>query len=256
MLSGSGSLVCQWLAKVRSTCHHGNKMQLSLFKDWDPTTEIAVPFAKHPETQRQRRLTGTCPSAFTQMLASSSKPPQSYTAYAMVLTKYCLNHCARTCCSLHIVTRCRFTNWPIRCEQGSRNMHFLSINLISSCRSRGILIWLWLSWRGRWTAPVDSEIQRKMCEMLGISALKGYQVEALEAVCLNKCNTLACADRKQKLCVFQSRPNPHHDRPRHCQRASSLIHSICDWPDSYRFEKRPPVMLQRSQVSSNAVAVR
>ena len=43
----------------------------------------------------------------------------------------------------------------------------------------------------RWTAPVDSEIQRKMCEMLGISSI-GYQVEALDAVCLNKRNTLVC----------------------------------------------------------------
>ena len=41
-------------------------------------------------------------------------------------------------------------------------------------------------------APVDSEMQRKMGEMLGISALKGYQVEALEAVCLNKCDMLVC----------------------------------------------------------------
>ena len=31
-----------------------------------------------------------------------------------------------------------------------------------------------------------------MCEMLGISVLKGYQVEALEAVCLNKRDTLVC----------------------------------------------------------------
>ena len=117
---------------------------------------------------------------------------ERYTAYAVVLTKYCLNHCARMCCSLCIVTRCHFMNWPIRCERGSRNMHFLSINLISFRRSRGILFWLWLDLRGRWTAPVDSEIQRKMCEMLGISALKGYQVEALEAVCLNKRNMLVC----------------------------------------------------------------
>ena len=63
-----------------------------------------------------------------------------YTAYAVVLTKYCLNHCARTCCSLRIVTRCRFTNWRIRCERGSRNVHFLSINLISFRRSRGIVL--------------------------------------------------------------------------------------------------------------------
>ena len=31
-----------------------------------------------------------------------------------------------------------------------------------------------------------------MCEMLGISALIGYQVEALEAVCLNVPDTLVC----------------------------------------------------------------
>ena len=30
-----------------------------------------------------------------------------YTAYAVVLTKYCLNHCARTCCSLRIAVAIR-----------------------------------------------------------------------------------------------------------------------------------------------------
>ena len=55
-----------------------------------------------------------------------------------------------------------------------------------------VLFWLWLPRRGRRTAPVDREMQRKMCEMLGISALKGYQVEALEVVCLNKRDTLVC----------------------------------------------------------------
>ena len=54
--------------------------------------------------------------------------------------KYCLNHCARTCCSLRIVTSCRFMNSPIRGERGGRNMHFLSINLISFRRSRGIVL--------------------------------------------------------------------------------------------------------------------
>ena len=55
-----------------------------------------------------------------------------------------------------------------------------------------VLFWLWLPRRGRWTAPVDSEIQRKTCEMLGISSLQGYQVEALDAGCLNKCDMLVC----------------------------------------------------------------
>ena len=55
-----------------------------------------------------------------------------------------------------------------------------------------VLLWLWLPQRRGWTAPVDSKIQRKVCEKLGISALKGYQEEALEAVCLNKRDTLLC----------------------------------------------------------------
>ena len=68
------------------------------------------------------------------------QPGWRYTAYAVVLTKYCLNHCARTCCSLRIVTRCRFMNRPIRCERGGRNVLFLSINLISCRRSRDIVL--------------------------------------------------------------------------------------------------------------------
>ena len=41
-----------------------------------------------------------------------------------------------------------------------------------------------------------------MLEMLGILALKGYQVEALEAVCLNKHDTAGVyADWEQKLRV-------------------------------------------------------
>ena len=31
-------------------------------------------------------------------------------------------------------------NWPIRCERGGRNVLFLSINLISFRRSRGIIL--------------------------------------------------------------------------------------------------------------------
>ena len=54
--------------------------------------------------------------------------------------KYCLNHCVRMCCSLRIVTRCRFTNWRIRCKRGGRNVHFLSINFISFRRSRGVVL--------------------------------------------------------------------------------------------------------------------
>ena len=78
----------------------------------------------------------------------------------------------------------------------AENMHFLSINVIGFRWSRGILFWLWLSQCRRWTAPVDNEIQRKMCDMLGISALKGYQMEALEAVCLIKTRLRWCVCRR------------------------------------------------------------
>ena len=82
-------------------------------------------------------------------------------------------------------------------------MHFLSINLISFRRSRGIVL-VMASRRGRWTAPVDSEIQRQMCEMLGISALKGYQVQALEAVCVYKHDTLGvCRLGAESLACFE-----------------------------------------------------
>ena len=60
------------------------------------------------------------------------------TGPALILSP--VNHCARTCCSLRIITRCRFMNWPIRCKQGGRNVPFLSINLISFRRSRGIVL--------------------------------------------------------------------------------------------------------------------
>ena len=72
-------------------------------------------------------------------------------------------------------------------------MHFLSTNMISFRRSRGIVLVMAAPAREIWTSPVGSEIQRKICEMLGISALKGYQVEALEAICFNKRDTLVCA---------------------------------------------------------------
>ena len=107
-------------------------------------------------------------------------------------------------------------NWPIRHERGGRNVHFCSVNLISFRRSRGIvLVMASLAWR--WTAPVDSEIQRKTRKVLAISVLKGYQVDALEAVYLNKCDTLVCVPTGSRNSVFRSRSNPHCDLPRHCQ---------------------------------------
>ena len=62
-----------------------------------------------------------------------------YTAHAAVLT-YCLNHCAGTCHSRLTVTRCRFTNQPAnQVPARHRTVHFLSTNLISFRRSRGIV---------------------------------------------------------------------------------------------------------------------
>ena len=177
--------------------------------------------------------------------------------------KCCLNHCARTCCSLRIVTRCRFMNWRIRCERGGRNVHFLSINLISFRRSRGIVLVMASPARemdgaGRqWNAEKDvrnvRDFSNKRLPSGGTRSGMPQQTRYAGV----------CADWDQKLCVFWSRPKPHRDRPRHCQRASSLVQ--CLWLARfvqakyalwYRFEKRPPVTLRRSQISSDAVVVR
>ena len=70
-------------------------------------------------------------------------------------------------------------------------MHFLSINLISFRRSRGIVLvmaspaWEMDSAGRQWNTEKDV---RNVSDF----SIKGYQVEALEAVCLNKRNTLVC----------------------------------------------------------------
>ena len=68
-------------------------------------------------------------------------------------------------------------------------MHFLSTNLISFRRSSGIILFMAAPAR-EMDSSVDSEIQRKMRDRLEISGLKGYQVEALEAVCFQQRDTL------------------------------------------------------------------
>ena len=47
-------------------------------------------------------------------------------------------------------------------------MHFLTVNLISFRRSRGIVL-VSAAPALEMDSPVDGEIQRKICEMLGIS---------------------------------------------------------------------------------------
>ena len=71
---------------------------------------------------------------------------------------------------------------------------------------------------------MDSETLRKIREMLGISVFIGCQVEALEAVCLKKCETGVCGNWEQKVRVFRS--NPYRDQPRHWQRATSLVQHL------------------------------
>ena len=112
-------------------------------------------------------------------------------------------------------------------SEGAETCTFLA-SILLAFASHVVLFWLWLPRRGRWTAPVAIEIQRKMWEMLGISSLKGYQVEALDAVYMPQQTRYAgvCVDWEQKLCVFRSRPNPHRHGQRHWQWASSLVRRL------------------------------
>ena len=62
-----------------------------------------------------------------------------------------LNHCARTCYPGCIITRCRFTNWPIRCEWGAEPCIFLAAVWLAFA-VHVVLFWSWLAWCGGWTA--------------------------------------------------------------------------------------------------------
>ena len=55
--------------------------------------------------------------------------------------------------------------------------------------------------------------------MLGISVLKGYQVEALEAVCLNKHDTLVCVPTgtRNSACFEVGLIHAVIDHIHHCQ---------------------------------------
>ena len=152
-----------------------------------------------------------------------------YTAYAMVLTKYCLNHCARSrmCCFPCIVTRCHFTNWPIRCKWGGRNVPFLSINLISFRQSCGIVLVM-----ASLAREMDSGDRQWNTEK-DVWNVRAFGVKRLPGGGTRDCMpqqtryTGVCADWEQKLCVFWSMPNPHRHGQRHWQWASSLVR--CLW---------------------------
>ena len=140
--------------------------------------------------------------------------------------KYCLDHCARMCCSLHIVTSCRFMNWPIRCKRGGRNVHFLSINLISFRWSRRIVLVTASPAR-----EMDSTCRQWNIEK-DVRNVRDFSVKRLPSGGTRSCMpqqmryTGVCASWEQKLGVFWSRPNPHRDRPHHCQWASSLVQRL------------------------------
>ena len=155
-------------------------------------------------------------------------------------------------------------NWPIRCERGGRNVLFLSINLISFRRSRGIVFVMASPARELDSAGRQWNIEKDVRNVRDFS-VKRLPSGSTIAVWLNKRDTLLCVPTAwdEKLYVFWSRPNPHRDRPRHCQWASSLVQRLwlarfvqAKYALWYRFEKRPPVTLRRSQISSDAVAVR
>ena len=65
-------------------------------------------------------------------------------------------------------TRCCFTNQAVRCKRGAEPCTFLA-SICLAFASHVVLFWSWLPQCRRWTPPVDSEVQKKVCETLGIS---------------------------------------------------------------------------------------
>ena len=112
------------------------------------------------------------------------------------------------------------------CERGSRNVHFLSINSISFRRSRGIVLVMACPARetdgaGRqWNAEKDVRNVRDFSvKRLPRGGTRSRMPQQTRYVGV-------CAGWEQNLCVFWSRPNPHLDRSRHCQWASSLVQHL------------------------------
>ena len=147
-----------------------------------------------------------------------------YTAHAVVLTNILSQRLRENVLfSPYCHYRCRLTNWRIRCERGGRKVHFLSINLISFRQSRGIVLVMASPAR-----EIDSAGRQWNTEK-DVRNVRDFSVKRLPSGGTRSCRPMpqqtryagVCADWEQKLCVFWSRPNPHLDRPRHCQWASS-----------------------------------
>ena len=120
-----------------------------------------------------------------------------------------------------------------------------------------VLFWLWLPRRGE----TDGTGRQGNAEK-DVRNVRDFSVKRLPSGGTRSCMpqqtryAAVCADWEQKLGVFWSRSNPHRDRPRHCQWASSLVQRLwlarfvqAKYALWYRFEKRPPVTLRRSQIA-------
>ena len=95
-------------------------------------------------------------------------------------------------CAILAVSSLGVTLWIGQSAASEVQNRAFSWKIWLAIAGRMVLFWSWLPRCRRWTAPVHREMQRKISKMLGISVLEGYQLEALEGVCLNKCDTLVC----------------------------------------------------------------
>ena len=136
---------------------------------------------------------------------------------------YCHNHCTRTCCSHHIITRCHFTNWPIRCKQGGKSMHFLSTNLIGFRRSSAIVLVMTSLAQEMDSTGRQWNTEKDVWNVRDFSA-KGLPSGGTRCMPQQMWHAVVCANWEQKIWVFWS--NLHCDWPHHWQRASSSIQHL------------------------------
>ena len=103
-----------------------------------------------------------------------------------------------------------------------RTVHFLiGTNLISFCWSCDIVLVMVASAQ-EMDIPSNSEIQRKICEMLKDFSIKNLPSRGTRRCMLQQMwHTGAWVDWEQKICML--RRNAHRDQPHHRQRAHSLV---------------------------------
>ena len=149
-----------------------------------------------------------------------------YTAHAVVLTKIVSTtapeRAVLSVLSLGVALR---TDESGASEAAETFIFLASISLAFA--GHVVLFWLWLpparetDGAGRqWNAEKD------------VRNVRDFSVKRLPSGGTRSCMpqqtryAAVCADWEQKLCAFWSRPNPHRDRPRHCQWASSLVQRL------------------------------